>query len=276
MQQNEFLQLAFQELERRYPQNAVYEKQIDLKTQELEIESLKKTVKYEQFFFVVNLLDRKLEYVNGCSEWLGYSDETFSIMQYFKIIHPRHFASLSLSANSAFETANSNDFSLKFMSQRVVLQVPLLHSNGSYLLTKRTLYPFQIDKSGKVLSYLNHFVVLKEYEEFDVLDIRVGNENKLGNTVEQKAVKKARDTGFLGKNKNLGFNKKELSILSFIAAKPSVSLHEIAETLGINLNTLQKTDNIRILNKAREKFKIEAFSSLKEVAQFMMREGIIN
>ena len=85
METKSFLEFALTELEKRYPVNGTYEPLIDEKTQIAEIKNLTKAIKYEQCFFVVNLLKRKLEHVHGISQWLGYPDDTFGFIDYFKI-----------------------------------------------------------------------------------------------------------------------------------------------------------------------------------------------
>jgi hypothetical protein len=69
-------------------------------------------------------------------------------------------------------------------------------------------------------------------------------------------------------------NKKEILILEALANDASLGHAELAKLLDINLSTLKKTYNSRILNKARSYFNIESFSNIKEVAQFMRREGL--
>jgi DNA-binding CsgD family transcriptional regulator len=276
MLQQNFLQLALEELNKRYPQDAQYDFSVDKTTQDTEIENLKKTIKYEQFFFVLNLPERKIEHAHGLGEWLGYADANFALFDYFRIIHPRHLAALNMSAQSAFETANSNAFNLRFMGQRVVIQIPLLHANGKYILTKRTLYPFQIDKkTGMVTSYLNHYVVLKEYQELDSLDLRVGMETELSTKAENVALKGNQKILLDAMINPFSFNAKEIKILELIAHQPEITHREICERLQIKLETLQKTTNSRIIAKARNHFGIEAFTNLKEVALFLKKEGIL-
>lgn len=270
-----FLQLALEHLEQLYPTNAKYYPVVNEKIQLAEIAYLKNTIKYEQFFFVMNLTARKIEHAHGLSDWMGYADSQFGLYDYFKIIHPRHLQSLNINATSAFDTANSNEFELKFMHQKIVVQLPLLHQNGKYYLTKRTLYPFQIDKGGKVLSYLNHFVLLKEYEDFDVLDVRVGKSNSVNSLEEGTALRKKQEVDALKQLSEMGFNDREVAILKMLANNPLLTHKKIAESLNENLLTIQKTDSKRILNKARKYFKIEAFSKLNQVALYLKREGIL-
>jgi hypothetical protein len=270
------LESIVETLNRLYPLGKIYFPIVEESSQLDEIQRLKGTVKYEQFYFVLNLVDRKIEFANGLREWLGYNDETFTIFDYIKIIHPRHFYSLNLSAKSAFESANSYKFRLKFMSQKVVLQIPLLHNNGKYYTVKRTLYPFQIDQDGQVLAYLNHFVVLKEYNEFDLLDLRIGNGEFLSSENENIDFKNNQLLNLkASKIMTTKFNEKELDILKLIANKPYIKMKEIAEILDKNLITIQKTDSKRILEKARTIFEIEEFSNLKEVAFYMKRDGLL-
>ena len=240
-----------------------------------EIENLSKTIKYEQCFFVVNLLKRKLEHLRGIREWLGYHEEEFGFMEYFKIIHPRHRAALNLSAMSAFDTANSKEVSIGFMSPRIVVQIPLLHADGSYILMKRSLYPFQIDKSGMVLSYLNHFSIIKQYEENDNLHPEISKsfftkDNPVAAVFEASRERNISETQILE-----AFNKNEINILSFLSKNPNTSNAELSEALGISLNSLNKSYNSRILNKSRVVFQSEQFDSLKAVALYLKSEGIL-
>lgn len=163
MNQSELLKFATQILDKQYPSTETYTPTISKERQEKEIEQLKNTVKYEQFFFVLDAVKKQIKYINGVNHWMGFVEEEFDILQYLKIIHPLHLENLLISAESAFHTANKGKFKLDLMSDRVVAQVPLLNSSGKFIVCKRSLYPFQIDTKGRVTAYLNHFVLLKEY-----------------------------------------------------------------------------------------------------------------
>ncbi len=275
MKKENILKQILEMLDKHYLENEIYEPIISELVQQNEIDNLKKTVRYEQFFFVLNIIKRKIEHVHGVAEWLGYADSKFSFYDYIKIIHPRHLPSLNMLADSAFKTANSNEFTLKFMEHRIVVQVPLLNANGNYILTKRTLYPFQIDRSGKVLAYLNHFVILKEYNEQDTLTPRVGNDFKLNSAPEFFSVKSNQPKITLSDKKPFGFNKTELAILLEIVNNSEITQKEISQHLNISLDTLRKTYNRRILSKARESFGIESFSTIKDVALYLKTEGYL-
>lgn len=262
-------------IDKHYPQDEAYESIISEDIQQNEIQNLKKTVKYEQFFFVLNIVERKIEYVHGIADWLGYADSTFSFYDYIKIIHPRHLPSLNMLADSAFKTANSDEFAIKFLSPRIIIQLPLKHYNGKYLLVKRTLSPFQINKDGRVLSYLNHFVILKDYNELDTLDARVGNNYEITSVEEIMSVKNKQPKLINNAKKSFGFNKNELAIIQQIADNQLITQKEICANLGLSLDTLRKTYNRRILSKARESFDIDTFKTIKDVAIYLKNEGYI-
>lgn len=275
MEKENILEQIIAMLNKHYPENELYEPIISEAIQQNELDDLKRTVKYEQFFFVLNIIKRKIEHVHGIADWLGYADSTFSFYDYIKIIHPRHLPSLNMLADSAFKTANSDEFSIKFMSPRIVVQLPLQHHNGKYVLAKRTLFPFQINKDGRVLSYLNHFVLLKDYNDLDTLDARVGNNYEISSKEEIKSVKNKQTKLTDSNKKPFGFNKKELSIIQQIADNQTITQKEICKNLDLSLDTLRKTYNRRILSKARESFKIETFETIKDVAIYLKNEGYI-
>lgn len=254
-----------------YPIGTVYQPTVSQKNQDATIVSLKSCIPFEQFFLVLNLADRKLEYVNGFEKWLGYRDDTFSFFDYIKIIHPSHLPSLNTLASSAFSTAHSGDYKLGFMSHSISIQLPLRHISGKYILTKRRLYPFQIDKSGKVLSYLNHYVILKEFDERDALEPRVTGATKKEDVIIEQVLEKSKKSN----SGRINWSKKELEILKLVGKQPNLTHREIAEKLQINPDTLRKTDNHRITRKAKEFFHLESFSSVKDVALFLKNQGYL-
>ena len=274
MKIEEVYQEALKVLEKYCPKNVQYEAIVSEEVHQEELANLKRITKYEQFFFVLDLTEYKIKHTQGIGEWLGYDDSTFSLYEYFKIMHPRFYKSIFMLAASSFETANSQNFEVKYMQNRVVAQIALRHQNGKYLLCKRSLYPFQIDKTGKVIAYLNHFVVLKEYEELDALEPRVAQNEKLTILSQEVYLQNVKNK-LMGTNNPYKLNEKEISILKLIADNPSINQKDICERLDISLSTLRKTDNRRILEKAREVFDTELFKSIKDVALFLRKERII-
>lgn len=277
MQAKDFLEKFRQIIDEQYPLDAKFEGIISSDKQKEHLASLKKGIAYEQFFFVINLENRKIENAHGLEDWLGIRSSQFDLYKYFSIIHPSHFLSLIHLANSSFHIANSGAYNLSFMSHRVIIQIPLKHTNGTYHLYKRTLYPFQIDKSGKVLSYLNHFVLLREYVEDDSLAARVSLNTRVVSENEHKSVLNDK-LNRIAKYEELPFNERYLKFLKLKADKPELTNKELALLCGVSETTVSKSWNVRINKIAKEFFQKEHFGDgdkIKHLAIFMRNEGLI-
>lgn len=266
---------ALQLLEQHYPADFPYIPTVSTERQTLEINKLKATLDFEQCFFVFNLPERRLEHIHGFTTWFGYPDASFNLRTYFNAIHPNFIESLHVNAQAAFNTANNPGQAVQFMHDKVVTNLPIRHRNGHYILTKRTLYPFQIDKSGLVTSYLNHFVLLKPFEETDNSNFRTGQGENLINHEVEATVKNQRLLTLENEQIRQVFSKTEWQILSELIADPEITQTEIAKKLNIKKETIQKTFNHRILKKARLRFTPHEFSSLKDVAAYFKTYGYI-
>ena len=262
-------------LDKLYPPTENYMPIISEERHEWELKKLLKTIEYEQFFFVLDLVSRKVIHINGLKKWLGYDEDNFTLAKYISIIHPRHLESLNVFAQATFETANSKEYQVSFMEQKYSVQLPLFHKNGSYISTKRSLYPFQISKDGKILAYLNHFTIVKD--DFDatialnpeVKTITHKSQKDLANiSVKQKAKKIIANT-----IKIAGFNQRQLKVLKAVVDNPSKNQGQIFDELGIK--STRNTDISRIITQARLYYEHEDFTTLKEIALFLQREGLI-
>jgi hypothetical protein len=262
-------------LEQHYPTDFPYAPTITAERQAIEINKLKATLNFEQCFFVFNLPERRLENVHGFTTWFGYPDGSFNLRTYFNAIHPDFIESLHVNAQAAFNTANNPGQAVQFMHDKVVTNLPIRHRNGHYILTKRSLYPFQIDKSGLVTAYLNHFVLLKPFEETDSSNFRTGQGENLINHEVEAAVKKQRLLTSESEQIRQSFSTTEWQIISELIADPNITQTEIAEKLHIKKETIQKTFNHRILKKARQRFSPNEFQSIKDVASFLKAYGYI-
>jgi hypothetical protein len=270
-----FAAQALKMLEQLYPSDFPYSPTVSVERQTLEIERLKTTLNFEQCFFVFNLIERRLENVNGFTTWFGYPDNTFNLATYFSIIHPKFLEALNINAKAAFSVANRKEQSVNFMENKVVTNLPVKHRNSNYILTKRSLYPFQIDKGGLVTAYLNHFVLLKPFEETDSSNFRTGQGENLINHEVEAAVKKQRLLTSESEQIRQTFSTTEWQIISELIADPNITQTEIAEKLHIKKETIQKTFNHRILKKAEQRFSPNEFQSIKDVASFLKAYGYI-
>lgn len=275
MNPNEVLQSAMAVLEQLYPKNGNYEYSIDSEKQKVELRKLEELVKYEHCFFVLDLVKREITHRHGLKKWLGYEDGHFDFPKYLSIIHPRHLESLNIFAKAALDTANSTEFKLGFMEQSYAVELPLLHENGDYITVKRTLYPFQIEKkTGKVLAYINLFKIIKEFDPTVALNPTVTTQPQSKKDTADIEVKKRAKKIIASKKKVAGFNQKQLLILKTIADNPTENVSVVFEMLGIKPTT-QKSDMTRIISQAKLHYENDNIMTLKQVAFFVKREGLI-
>lgn len=275
MNLNEALVMVTSLLDKLYPQKTDYITIVSNEKQKQEVQKLAESIKYEQFFFVLDLVNRKVIHAHGLKKWLGYDEGNFTLLKYLSIIHPRHLESLNVFAQAAFETANSKEHQISFMEQKYSVQLPLLHESGNYISTKRNLYPFQISEDGKVLAYLNHFTIVKE--DFDAT-IALNPEVKTTNQKSQKdlaniVVKQKAKSIIANSFKIAGFSQRQLKILRAMVDNPTKNQGQIFDELGIK--STRNTDISRIITQARLYYEYEDFTTLKEIAFFLQREGLI-
>ncbi|MGL4631031.1 MAG: hypothetical protein ACRCVT_07475 [Leadbetterella sp.] len=275
MNQGGFYGLIMDFLDKNYPLNKIYQPKISETLQNQVVKDLSNTIKYEQFFFVLNLLNREIEHCHGLSNWLGYRDENFKFIDYVRNIHPRHKDSLNLNALSAIKLSQARQFEVRFMNQKIVAMFPIRHNNGSYFLVKRSLYPFQIDENGLVLAYLNHFVIIKEYTEDDVIEARVGKENVIESPLENAFFSDLKKNEGIGILKKMKLNDFEIEVLKLVNQFPDLTQDELANKMDINAITFKKTNSKRILEKFRTHYNLEKNFTLKDAAQYLKKEGLI-
>jgi hypothetical protein len=232
----------------------------------------------ERFAFVVDLVGKKLTHAIGISEWLGVSNETFSLKNYFQAIHPQFVQHLILMAATSFEVANSDDFELTF-NKKYITQIPLRNSRGEYLFCKRTLSVFSIsqEKSGRrvISSYLNDFVIISEFDETQDLQgmaaPRITEGNNRDIKFEENIKSKAQER-FEAKSTTNPYSTQEIRILKRYAQNDASAI-EIAKAFKIEKNTVY-TLNRRILEKTERVYNVK-FEKAIDVAKYLKMEGLL-
>jgi hypothetical protein len=269
------IQKLIRMLNKLYPKNKEYFPTISEERCLHEIEKIKKTIDYEQFIIVIDLLQQKITHSYGVQQWLGYENETFSLEKYISIIHPSRVDLLITFAEASIETANSKEQEVGFMEQKQILQLPLLHRKGHYISVKKCSYPFQIDKNGRIISHLNHFTIMNEkFDSSDSMKPEIKSEHIVNNITAETIIKKKTQQIIRKSKKFIGLNHIQLNILTQIANHPEKTQAVIFDELGINKNT-RNTHTNRILGHAREYYHNDNLATLKELSLFLRREGVI-
>lgn len=245
-----------------------YQKCVAAEDQEREIQLLKETIRFERFFFVMDLHGLKIRHTHGLERWLGYADQSFTLMDFLDVIHPAHVAAHHLSAIGLLEGLLRGDWPVEFMKHRYNNLIALRHRNGHYLCFKRLACVFQYNEKHQLMEYVNEFTLVSDYKG---QPYSVGALNEDGSPLVwlDEVLKRIR---LLFQNKNL-FSFQELRILRKYAYKPQLSSAQIAEAFKIEGSTLI-THKKRIQNKAEGLFQ-KRFENIWQVAAALKEQGMI-
>lgn len=242
---------------------------VSAQAQQLEMESLQRTIGSERFFFVVDLVKFSMTHSYGVQRWLGYSEKEFNLKKYWSIVHPGRQKALLGVALQLYNTLCTGRFALEFMVQRYSSLVALRHYNGKYLLAKKTSSVFQYDKKNRLTAYIDEFTLIGDYngEALNPVFFNNRGEHELerGGIIMQQVVEQ-----FLGMKI---FSTKELQTARRLAYEPGITQAQLAAELGVAVSTID-TYCKRFLHKAREFFHHD-FSTASEAAAFLKKEGLL-
>lgn len=264
--------LHFEEL-REYVTSIFPEQEMNLKVpldeQEQEIELLKETIGSERFFFVVDLQKFEIREKAGIQRWLGFSENSFTLHQYWNIVHPGRRKALMLVALELYKTMCTGKYPLNFMVQRYSSRVAIKNHKGQYLLAKKTSSVFQYDHQNRLTSYLNEFTIVGPYNGEPLMPnffTKWGEAESLkGNEVLKAVIAK-----FVGMKI---FSSQELQTARKLAYVPDITQARIADDFNLAPNTID-TYCKRFLAKARDYFHYH-FSTATEAALYMKNEGLL-
>ena len=242
---------------------------------EEEVKLLAETIKYERFFFVVDIINQEIIHAHGIKQWLGYDDHKFSFGFYSNLIHPNYIEATFLLAKSTLALVNSNSFEQGFMKEKFVIQIALRHAQGHYILVKRTLSSWDYDPTTKVsIAYLNEFTILEEYDETDKSNTLKPRITDIYGTRLVNIENILRESSYKTLESSKRFSVQELRILRKYAYNPTITSNEVANTFKIKPNTID-TYNRRIITKFNYIYPNEKVKSAKEIAQFLRKECFI-
>jgi hypothetical protein len=247
---------------------------ISAQKHEEELKSLAETIRYQRFFFVVDILNQQIKHPQGISQWLGYNDSDFTFSFYTTLIHPDHVQATILLSKSIFDLANSKMISLEFMKEKYTIDIALRHAKGHYILVKRTLSCWDYDsQTGITTAYLNEFTILEEYESERSSGIKPRITDLYGSRLKDIELL-LRDYSFNLLEDKKRFSVQELRLMRKYAYNPDLSSKEIAKSFKIE-NTTLETYNRRILTKFKSLYPNEEPKTARDVAAFLRREYFI-
>ncbi|MES2520899.1 MAG: hypothetical protein V4585_22480 [Bacteroidota bacterium] len=241
------------------------------KEQLAELDNISKGLRYEQFYFVVNVEDFTIIHAKGLEE-IGFHSDKFDMMQYVQCIPSKGILQLlALMWRKIFEFNIEEKTLLSFLKPKFIVQMPFKNSQGEMMLVKRTISPFQFTNKGKLTQYLSEFTIIKntfnnEPPEPRFTDIPADLVEKYNMFINR---------AFIWENSP--FSPKEMIIIhAYANDNGTKSLEEFAEETDVKASTL-KFYNKEIITKAKEFLgEYYTFNTAKEVAHFLRRSGILN
>ncbi len=238
--------------------------------QQQEIELLKQTLGGERFFFIIDLPEFEIGQSFGINRWLGYSDDQFTLEEYWEnIVNPQCKNSLLLIAQQMYGSLCSGTYPLQFMVQRYSSRVALKHRDGHYILVKKTSSIFQYNSKNHLTKYVNEFTIIGEYNG-EAIEPRMYNSFGDREIEKEKEILSKTMQRFIDMKI---FSAKELQTARILAYDPEATQSTIAEEFDVSRHTID-TFYRRFLEKARNFFGKE-FRSATEAAVFLRKEGLL-
>ncbi|MBO9562461.1 MAG: hypothetical protein J7621_06780 [Niastella sp.] len=121
---------------------------------------------HEQWYFEMDLVSQSITWSYAFEKWLGYQDEEpkGKPLDYItRYMHPfvADWYKCFFRAMILFFTQKEGVVHLK---PRFVINIPLLHADGHYLLVKQMIMPFGINEDKKVVRFISSFSIFDEFQ----------------------------------------------------------------------------------------------------------------
>jgi hypothetical protein len=243
---------------------------IDAETQNRELERIRTGLRYENFFSVVNMLDFEIKHLAGF-EVLGYNSNQVTLKDYFGMI--KNDGIVQLMSLLGRETFNLTEMrAVGFLRPKFITNLPMLHADGRIMLVKRTLSTWQISSDAKVVEYLSEFTLIGEYHG-EPMNPRI---EEVPQDLKEKFDQVVNKIFAIQPHFKNPFSPKEMILLRYYSENKNTSAQKAAQDNGIEVSTMHYY-NKQMLSKAKNFFGKEFdFTTAKEVATFLNKNGFFN
>lgn len=236
-------------------------------TQKKELERLKSSIRYEQFFLIVDMVAFEISHIGGF-EALGYNSDSITMRDYFQMI--KNDGILQLVSLLGRETFNLSSLDIiSFAKPKFIVNLPMKHADGRMLLVKRIISPWQVTADMKISAYLSEFTIIGDYQG-EPLNPRIEDVNPAAKEIYDKVVNKMLAVQPTFKNP---FSPKEMILLQYYAQNKEASAKQTAQENNIEVSTMHYY-NKQILQKAKSFFGEHfGFQTAKDVAEYLKKNG---
>jgi DNA-binding CsgD family transcriptional regulator len=227
---------------------------------------------FNNFHWVTNILEQKLDYVHGIEHILGYKDADFSLQKSIEIIHPNYRDFVVEYGLMAYRMLREPRYHALSGRSHYCIQYPVRRTDGKYILVQMNASVIQTDKDGNPIANYNRFDILGTFLDVPILiRPRVYFRDSNWSILEQEAEKDISERVSKIMLERLKITPRELAILKDFAL--DLGGTEIAEKQNIAAETV-KHHSKKILKKARI-YLSKYFKNAKEVAVYLKNIEII-
>jgi DNA-binding CsgD family transcriptional regulator len=227
---------------------------------------------FNNFHWVTNILNQKLDFVHGVEHILGYKDADFSLEKSVEIIHPNYRDFVVEYGLMAYRMLREPRYNALSSRSHYCIQYPVRRADGKYILVQMNATVIQTDKEGNPIANYNRFDILGTFLEVPILiRPRVYFRDSNWGILEQEAEKDIAERVSKIMLERLKITPRELTILKDFAL--DLGGIDIAEKLKIAPETV-KHHSKKILKKARTHLS-QYFKNVKEVAIYLKNIEII-
>ncbi len=219
-------------------------------TRNIILKELESNLSKERFYTVTDLRSGEIILSHGTGKWLGLADKEFSQKKFEQIIHPAHAVIQCVYASCIFELLSASIIQPAYLQPSFICTLALKIANREYLYCKRETFPFQLTDTGKIISYLSEFTVIKKFSG-EIYHNRISASDELYALHNQSLYALAKKFFKI----NSGFTIQEQRILKRYAYTENSSSGKIAKSFKIAKVTVDKY-NQRILRKSEKLFHI--------------------
>ena len=216
-----------------------------------------------KFALVLNIKTMRIEKYLNTAKFLAY-EGAFDLNKFFYCLHPDFILDFLKWGQAIYRYTLTKQQDVKPLQQVVRMTIPLKLTDGGYYWVLQEAIPLELDAENRLVSHLNIYTVIRPMEKNEKVQIagRIYN-----NGFEMKEW-----TQLIWKDyfthRPFTPSREERRTLDLLNKNGQLTNAEIAQQLGKQRNTIE-VQNKKILERAREAFDNQSFTTIKDVVQFL-------
>jgi hypothetical protein len=216
------------------------------------------------FYLLINIKDFRLDWSYNLQNTLGFDEDSLTLKEYYKAIHPHFLPFLYYSGVSAYEIARANPDVVLLEHEIVTLLAIFSPREKRYKLVAQHAQPLEVDSDFRIISHVNRHTIVGNYEECikpqaNFIDMPDWQKN-LNSRLKEKLFDRV-------------FSPVEKRIIKIYALEPNSTIPKVAESMGTTVHSITN-QNKNIKRKAIKAIGPN-FADVREVARYFRFLGWI-